>query len=216
MDKPNGDFKLLIDQYLEGLLNEEESRQVEAALMMNDELRRLAEERRRELDRQLLDALPENELNEALPQLNEALKDICVQAERRPPHLLSDRQDRFKTPLWLKVGACAAAAALILAFVYGTGSYETDITELNEWTQQETANRHERHIQVELKRNIENAHLIQHGRGDAAKALPIYEEIANSGQPHLWASQIAAQERASIIQASSSAPTFLLPAPQQP
>lgn len=215
MDKPSGDFKFLIDLYLEGLLNEDERRQVEAALMTNDELRRLAEERRRELDRRLLDALPDNELEKALPELNDALKDICVQAERRP-HLLSGRQDRFKTSLWLKAGACAAAAALILAFVYGTGSYETDITELNEWTQQENADRHERHMQVELKRNIENAHLIQHGRGDAAEALPIYEEIASSGQPHLWASQIAEKERASILQASSSAPTLLLPAPQQP
>ncbi len=216
MDKPSGDSEFLIDQYLQGLLNEEESRQVEAALMMNDELARLAEERRRELDRRMLEALPANELEEALPQLNEALKDICVQAERRPPHQLSGNQRRFKTPLWLKVGACAAAAALIAAFVYGTRSYETDITELNAWSQQESVNRQERYLQVELKRNIENARLIQHGRGDAAKALPIYEEIAASGQPHLWASQIAAKERESIIQASSSAPTFLLPASQQP
>ncbi|MDE0022717.1 MAG: hypothetical protein OXT69_15210 [Candidatus Poribacteria bacterium] len=216
MDKPSGDLEFLIDLYLKGSLNEEESRQVEAALMMNDELARLVEERRRELDRQMLDALPENELEEALPQLNEALKDICVKAERRPPHQLSGRQDRFKTPFWLKAGACAAAAALILAFVYGTRSYETDITELNEWLQQESVNRQEHYLQVELKRKIENARLIQHGRRDAAKALPIYEEIASSEQPHLWASRIAAKERASIMQASLSAQTLLLSAPQQP
>ena len=221
MSEEPTDLELLILPYLAGELEGEDRMVVERQIADNASFARLVEEFRVTVSFFEMDAdeSADDYLEDLEDNIYREIASVAAQSKRLSPAPLQ-RTLRITNHLaetwkvWTGVGAFTAAclmfgAALALkpepvdttAFI--AGNFVTPLYNVP------TRSHHETFRVNEHNRLIEEAQLLQYGRGEIESAMVMYEQVL-SKDPDSWASRVAESERSALMRTAvtSTGATF--------
>jgi len=206
MQEP-GELELLILPYLSDELDDADCQRVETEIDADPEYAKLVEEFRATLSyfegEDSREADVDNDLDNVLDDL---YREVAARDARSPWRRYGPVPIyRLIVPVWATAGAVAACLFFsVVGFRYVTAPIAfSPVAEMAPPSTPRTADaRRQDFMQVEIIERLDEAQMIQYGRGDGASALFLYDDILRS-EPEPWARIVADAGRAQILRTAA-------------
>jgi len=203
-----GELELLILPYLSDELDDADCRRVETEIDADPEFAKLVEEFRATLSYFEGEDSQEDDLDSDLDNvLDDLYREVAARDARSPWRRYGPTPiSRLIVPVWATAGAVAACLFFsVVGFRYVTSPIAfSPVAEIAPppSTPMTADARRQDFMQVQIIERLDEAQMIQYGRGDGASALFLYDDILRS-EPEPWARTVADAGRAQILRTAA-------------